>query len=67
MSCYLLDTNMLLGFVRSAPWAIRSRDEHSLSDPKRIIYTSVVCKGEMFALAEKFGWGVTDGLSLSKF
>jgi tRNA(fMet)-specific endonuclease VapC len=57
VSRYLLDTNMLLGFVRSAPWATRIRDEHNLADPEKMVYTSVVCKGEMFALAEKFGWG----------
>ena len=34
MSRYLLDTNMLLGFVRSAPRALRIREEHSLSDLK---------------------------------
>ena len=57
MSRDLLDTNMLLGFVRSAPWAIRIREEHSLADPDRMVFTSVVCGGEVFALAEKFGWG----------
>jgi tRNA(fMet)-specific endonuclease VapC len=57
MSRYLLDTNMLLGFVRRAPWATRIREEHGLADPETIVFTSVVCKGEMFALAEKFGWG----------
>ena len=57
MSRYLLDTKMLLGFVRSAPWALRTREEHNLSDPARMVCTSIVCKGEMFALAEKFGWG----------
>ena len=57
MSRYLLDTNMLLGFVRSVPWATRIREEHYLADPEKMVYTSVVCKGEMFALAEKFGWG----------
>jgi tRNA(fMet)-specific endonuclease VapC len=57
VSRYLLDTNMLLGFVRSVPWATRIREEHYLADPEKMVYTSVVCKGEMFALAEKFGWG----------
>ena len=57
MSRYLLDTNILLGFVRSAPWATKIREEHDLADPERMVYTSVVCKGEIFALAEKFGWG----------
>ena len=57
MRRYLLDTNMLLGFVRVAPWALRIRKEHSLDDPASEVFTSVVCKGEIHALAEKFGWG----------
>ena len=57
MRGYLLDTNMLLGFVRRAAWATRIRNEHGLADPETMVFTSVVCKGEMFALAEKFGWG----------
>ena len=57
MSRYLLDTNMLLGFVRRAAWALKIRDEHNLADPETVVFTSIVCKGEIQALAEKFGWG----------
>lgn len=48
---------MLLGFVRRAEWALQTREEHSLADPETAVSTSIVCKGEIQALAEKFGWG----------
>jgi tRNA(fMet)-specific endonuclease VapC len=54
---YLLDTNMLLGFVREAPWAAMTHDVLNLADPGIISFTSVICKGEILALAEKNGWG----------
>ena len=57
MSRYLLDTNMLLGFVRRAAWALTIREEYNLADPGSAVFTSIVCKGEIQALAEKFGWG----------
>ena len=57
MSRFLLDTNMLLGFIREAHWAIEARDKHGLSNSKTITFTSVVCCGEILALAEKNGWG----------
>ena len=57
MSSYLLDTNMLLGFIMCAPWALRVREEYHLADPERMVYTSVVCKKEVLDLADKFGWG----------
>ena len=57
MSRFLLDTNMLLGFVREAPWAIKARADYSLGDSETMVFTSVICRGEILALAEKNGWG----------
>ena len=54
---FLLDTGMLLGFVRAAPWALRIRREFDLGDEETMVFTSVICKGELLALAEKNGWG----------
>ena len=57
MSRFLLDTNILLGFIREAPWALRAREDYNLGDRETLVFTSVICQGEMFALAEKNGWG----------
>ena len=58
MKRVLLDTGMLVGLMRQAPWALNVDTDLGLSDPKKLAFTSVVCKGEMLALAEKRGWGV---------
>ena len=57
MSRFLLDTNLLLGFTREAPWAIRAREDFNLGDPETMVFTSAICQGEILALAEKNGWG----------
>lgn len=54
---FLLDTGMLLGFVRNTPWALRVRTEFNLGNKETMVFTSVVCQGELLALAEKRGWG----------
>ena len=54
---FLLDTGMLLGFFRNARWALRVRSEFDLGNTETMVFTSVVCQGELLALAEKFGWG----------
>ena len=66
-SRYLLDTGVLLGFIREAEWAGRAREEYNLGDRETIVFTSTVCVGELLALAEKFGWGETKGHILKKF
>ena len=55
MNRFLLDTGMLIGFVREAEWAKRTREEFNLGARETIVFTSVVCVGELLALAEKFG------------
>ena len=57
MPRFLLDTNLLLGFAREAPWAIRTRAEFNLGDRETMVFTSIICRGEILALAEKNGWG----------
>ena len=59
MKSYLLDTGLLVGLVRSAPWALTAGEKHKLRDRDVVAATSVVCRGELLALAEKFGWGST--------
>lgn len=54
---FLLDTNMLLGIIKQAPWAERTRSECSLDDPRTVVTTSVVCHGEIMAISEKRKWG----------
>ena len=57
MKRFLLDTNVLLGLARRAPWARNVMDELDLEDHGVAAYTSVICHGEILALAEKNGWG----------
>ena len=57
MKRYLLDTGLLLGFTRKAPWAMAARETLDLGDPETMVFTSVICQGEILALAEKNGWG----------
>ena len=66
MTHFLLDTNLLLGFTRKAPWAIRARAEFNLGDPETMVFTSVICQGEILALAEKNGWGSTRRTQLER-
>ena len=46
MKRYLLDTGLLLGFARRAPWAINARETLDLGDPETMVFTSVICQGE---------------------
>lgn len=57
MKRFLLDTGMLLGLTRKAPWARRTLDRVHLDDQETATFTSVICHGELLALAEKNGWG----------
>ena len=40
MTRFLLDTNLLLGFVREAPWALQARDEFRLGNRDVMVFTS---------------------------
>ena len=41
MPRFLLDTDMLLGFTRGAPWALQARADHNLGDRETLVFTSV--------------------------
>ncbi len=56
MKRFLLDTNILLGLTRKAPWAKWVYDYYEMARADSLVFTSVVCKGEILALAEKRGW-----------
>ena len=66
MKRFLLDTGLLLGFARRAKWAIRARAEFNLGDQEVMVFTSIICKGEILALAEKNGWGSKKRTHLEK-
>lgn len=53
----MLDTGVLVGLARSAEWALFTQDQFALNDEGTIVSTSVICKGEILALAERRGWG----------
>ena len=57
MNRFLLDTNMLLGFTRKADWAQWAYETYNLGNESTMVFTSVICRGELLALAEKNGWG----------
>ena len=57
MRSFILDTGILLGLTRGQQWAKGAFDLLELHDPETTVFTSVVCHGEMLALAEKKGWG----------
>ncbi|MDQ8184086.1 type II toxin-antitoxin system VapC family toxin [Pelagicoccus sp. SDUM812002] len=57
MRRYLLDTNMLLGFIRGAEWARETFARLDFAAEDCITFTSSISRGEILALAERNGWG----------
>jgi len=57
VSTYLLDTGLLVGYVRAAGYAEYAERKFALSQPPNVPLISVVSKGEIYALAIQFGWG----------
>ena len=57
MKRFLLDTGILLGLISRASWASWTHSEFDLTDGKTVTFTSVICRGELLAFAEKRGWG----------
>jgi len=66
MKRFLLDTNMLLGLTRKAAWAKWAYDFYELSRSDCVVFTSIICKGEITALAEKRGWAANRRTQLDK-
>ena len=67
MKRFLLDTGMLLGLLLKAPYALRARSNFNFEDIETMIFTSIVCRGELLALAEKRAWGQKNEGSLRNF
>jgi tRNA(fMet)-specific endonuclease VapC len=57
MASYFLDTGILLGYVRGAPWAGYVEQQFAPSKPPNLAVTSVVCVAELRALAMANRWG----------
>ena len=57
MQKYLLDTGIILGYVRAAPYAEYVEKKYRLFDPPNTPLISIVSKGEMYSLATQFQWG----------
>lgn len=57
MKTALLDTNVLLAWMRETPEAVAAiEDLRKRTDISRLA-TSLICKGEMWTLAKSNGWG----------
>ena len=57
MATYLLDTGILLGYVRGAGYADYIERKFNVSQPPNVPLISLVSKGEIYSLATQFGWG----------
>ena len=66
MNLFLLDTGVMLGFVRGAPWAARAHAKYDLGSLETVVVTSVICQGELLAFAEKRVWGEANRIKLAK-
>ena len=53
---YLLDTNLLLGTLSKKSWALDAYDEFQLNESDVYRYTSIICYGEILALATRNQW-----------
>jgi tRNA(fMet)-specific endonuclease VapC len=58
VATYLLDTGILLGFVRAAAYAAYAERKFAINQPPNISLMSVVSKGELYSLAIQLGWGI---------
>lgn len=57
MNVYLLDTNILVGYIRAADYAAYVEKKYQLFNPQNISVISIVSVGEIKSLAFQFGWG----------
>jgi tRNA(fMet)-specific endonuclease VapC len=57
VATYLLDTGILLGYVRGAGYADYVERKFGLSQAANIPLVSIVSKGEIYSLAIQLGWG----------
>lgn len=64
MSTYLLDTGLILGYVRGAGYADYADRRYAVSQPPNVPLISVVSKGEIYSLAIQLSWGEQRKLKL---
>ncbi len=57
MMIYLLDTNILVGYIRGSDYAKYVEKKFNLFDPDNISVISIISIAEIKSLAYKFGWG----------
>jgi len=64
MARYLLDTGMLLGYLRGSPFAAYVDQQYSPFAPANIAVISIVTRGELRSLALQLHWGTQKLLHL---
>jgi predicted nucleic acid-binding protein len=64
VATYLLDTGIVLGFVRGAAYAAYTERKYSVNQPPNVSLLSVVSRGELYSLAIQLGWGIQKRQSL---
>ena len=57
MTSYVLDTGILLGYIRGAGYASYVENRFVVSEPPNIALISVITVGEIYSLALQFNWG----------
>jgi len=57
MARYILDTNIILGYLRRAPYAEVVEKTYAPFTPPNIAAISVVSRGELISLGYKHKWG----------
>ncbi|MBI2927893.1 MAG: type II toxin-antitoxin system VapC family toxin [Verrucomicrobia bacterium] len=57
MATYFLDTGVLLGFVRAAPYAGYVDKKYAPSTPPNLAVASVVSVAELYSFSLRRGWG----------
>lgn len=59
MSLFVIDTGILVGYIRGAPYAEYVERKFQASQPPNMAVVSIISKGEMYSLEIKFRWGET--------
>ena len=57
MSLFILDTGILVGYIRGARYAEHVEKRFRVNEPPNIPVISIVTKGELYSLAIQFGSG----------
>ncbi|MCP5054283.1 MAG: type II toxin-antitoxin system VapC family toxin [bacterium] len=57
MAKYLLDTGIILGYIRASDYAKYAEQKFQLMAPANISVMSIVSVGEIYSLSTQFHWG----------